>query len=274
MKRIFTDAQVYALHKQYMEEKLSTLQLAEQNGCSAFAIQKSFKRLNLAVRNAADSKRKNTINKLFFNVIDTEEKAYFLGLLFADGSNLEKKSKIRIGLLNQDIDILKKFSNIIYGKEILYNFPSCQNMTYMVISSKEISQDLARHGCVQNKTFLIEMPKLAQPLVSHFVRGYYDGDGSLSYSQNKNGYKKFYCSITSTKELLNSFQTILKNIGVNSKFSKRWKERNNNIVTLNIYGNRQIDKFLTWLYKDSSTFLYRKFFKYKELSRMFENQIG
>ena len=50
------------------------------------------------------------INKNFFNKIDTEEKAYFLGFLYADGYNNTDRNSVALSLKEDDKEILEKYS--------------------------------------------------------------------------------------------------------------------------------------------------------------------
>lgn len=45
--------------------------------------------------------------------------------------------------------------------------------------------DLSKHGCVPNKSLILKFPTtLPNELVNDFIRGYFDGDGSV-YINNK-----------------------------------------------------------------------------------------
>jgi len=56
------------------------------------------------------------------------------------------------------------------------------------ITSKEMVSDLIKHGCFPNKTFTLRFPNINQKLIHHFMRGYFDGDGSIYNGQQKNWY--------------------------------------------------------------------------------------
>lgn len=267
MQRIFTEQKIKEIHNRYLNERLSTVVLAKYYSCSPLTLQKWFKTYDLLIRSNSHSHQKIPINESYFQNIDSEKKAYFLGLLYADGNNLEKSGRVRIGLLATDQQILKDFSREIYlGQERIQRFPKSQHLAYVVICNKKISQDLAKHGCVNRKTFILKYPQIDQKLIKHFIRGYFDGDGCLSCSVQKNHYNKFYFDLLSTYELLNGIQSYIKeNLDINSTLKKRWPKRNNNNWTLRVSGNNQILKLCNWMYNDSSTHLDRKYNKYLEL---------
>lgn len=269
MKKIFTSEQIVKIHQEeYVNKRSSTRELGKKYNCSPAVFRNGFKKQNLVVRIGSQARRKIDLNESYFETIDSEKKAYFLGLLYADGNNLEKVGRVRIGLLASDQQILREFSREIYlGQERIQKFPKSRHLAYLVICNKKISQDLARHGCMNGKTFLLKYPKIDDSLIKHFIRGYFDGDGCLSYTiQKKDNYKKFSFELLSTKELLFGIQNCFEALKIKSSLKQRWPERNNNNLTLRISGNNQILKLCNWLYLDSSIWLERKRQKYLELS--------
>src|SRR5688500_3425764 len=82
-------------------------------------ILRRLKKLGIPIRQGT---RKYTINHDFIKTIDTEEKAYFLGFIFADGHNDLNRSRISINLQYNDEDILIKFKKCINSNvPISYN---------------------------------------------------------------------------------------------------------------------------------------------------------
>ncbi|MEK6878698.1 MAG: hypothetical protein AABY22_03775, partial [Nanoarchaeota archaeon] len=58
-------------------------------------------------------RRKHFFDFDFFNIINTEEKAYFLGLLYSDGFITKNGNQVVISLQENDVDILEKFKKSI-----------------------------------------------------------------------------------------------------------------------------------------------------------------
>lgn len=134
--------------------------------------------------------RIHNVDESFFKKIDTEEKAYVLGFLYADGYNHYNPSKssyfISMAQLTQDIDILKKINNAMMSNYPIHTNIQKENnkeKSVLTISSKNLSQDLCKLGCPKAKTFLIRFPNENQyfdnDLMCHFIRGYFDGDGCI-----------------------------------------------------------------------------------------------
>ena len=195
--------------------------------------------------------RKYKLKEDFFKEIDTEEKAYILGFLFADGS--VGKNQISITLKADDIEVLNNIKNNIY----LCDRPIKTYRGYkrLVISSKKMVNDLISLGCVPRKTFKLKFPKLKKSLVKHFIRGYFDGDGSVYISENT-----LNMSIVGTINFLTTCQKILiKKCNLNeTEFDNRHPERKNNIRSLRYGGNIIMNRFYHYIYDDSTIFLTRK----------------
>ncbi len=207
--------------------------------------------------------RKYSLNESFFDEIDTEEKAYFLGFLYADGYNLEKKGRISMNLKENDKEILEKFSRIIesdrpltfidvvsYKKRVL----NSSNQYKITINSKHMSLMLKALGCMQTKSLILKFPTEEQVpsyLLRHFLRGYSDGDGWIG--------DQSLC-IVGTEDFCNSLgEKVKKDLNINFYIRKREKEKNTTTRMFYISGRRQLMIFLNYIYNDSTIYLQRKY---------------
>ncbi|SHJ83986.1 hypothetical protein SAMN02745163_02673 [Clostridium cavendishii DSM 21758] len=120
----------------------------------------------------------------YFEKIDTERKAYWLGFLYADGCVFEKgekNKKIIIQLHPDDKNVLEEFL-----KDINSNRPICvdkKGYIFIGISSTKMANDLINLGCIPRKSLVLKFPNedmIPKNLINHFVRGYMDGDGCIS----------------------------------------------------------------------------------------------
>ena len=204
------------------------------------------------------AKRKYKLNENIFSKIDNEVSAYWLGFLYADGYNHTKKSSVTLCLHNLDINMLEKFSLFLEtDKPIRRN---TENSSKVVIENKKISKDLEKLGVIQAKTHKIEFPNfLDEKMEKHFIRGYFDGDGSITYGRKLN--VSATISLVSTKNFLDE---ICKRIEIHFNYTKRHKNKEDNIYTINSGGICNILKFYNYLYKDSNIFLLRKKEKFEK----------
>jgi hypothetical protein len=283
MTKLQTDGEIKKLHQEYLKLKiLSVKSFADKHNIKYLTLLRAFRRLNLEIIPQKITKRKYQINENFFETIDTEEKAYILGFLYADGCNDEKYGRVAISLAKKDKDLLVKISKVLLNGEVFvkeYSRNYCvsgfnsQDTVKLVIANKKISHDLSKVGCVSKKTFKLTFPNIPKELHSHFIRGYFDGDGMLVIYErlmprciNKALYAEF--SILSTIEMLNEIGRQINTIGVNFKITKRHKDRDNNNYTLRIHGNQQIKKVCDFMYNGATIYLDRKHDKYLKLLDM------
>jgi hypothetical protein len=214
--------------------------------------------------------RKYQVNKYFFDNIDSEEKAYFLGLLYADGSNRLVRGEVNLTLQEKDYYLLEKLNNLINPARPIYKLPkkvSTGGEIYrMSINSKYVSNKLNELGVFENKSFKLIFPKwLNEELFSHFIRGYFDGDGSVSVNKN---ITKLQIQIIGTESFLNDIMEILvKNCNVNhTKLGLNHKNNTNNIRILGYSGNNNAKKIYKYLYKDANIYMLRKKDKFKMIA--------
>ncbi|MDR5047854.1 MULTISPECIES: LAGLIDADG family homing endonuclease [Bacillus cereus group] len=259
---------------QEIEQKIIDMYVAGNNSKTISAemniakstVTRVLNRNGVEQRTFAEQTRKYFFNESFFNVIDTEEKAYWLGFIYADGSVSPEKGSFRLSISANDIEHLKVFKEDIqsdyeipvYGN---YGYDSSSMMCKIDLHSKRLLNDLADKGIVKNKTFLIEFPTIPDYLVHHFIRGYFDGDGSVSfYKVKERPTPKAEVTITGTEEFLNSLKEILVGAGLNPniKLAQRHKNRDNNVRTLKYCGRQNALKFYNFIYQDATRFLCRK----------------
>ena len=128
------------------------------------------------------NKHKNLKNEGYFDVIDTEFKAYFLGFFMADGNNCNGVLKIKLHV--RDKKILEIFSLNILGKNTVLYY---EDTAILKFGSLKMSKRFTELGIVPRKSYhKTDIPKqIPDNLIRHFVRGYFDGDGCISYKKNK-----------------------------------------------------------------------------------------
>jgi LAGLIDADG-like domain len=213
--------------------------------------------------------RRYTLDEAVFKSIDTEQKAYWLGFLYADGYNGESRSMITLGLAEQDKNHLEGFKKFIGSNAPIKvrppRRPHEQNMHVFNVCSKKMCNDLSRWGCMQAKTFKMTFPKfLDKSLLKDFIRGYFDGDGSVGTGKCEYGNSNFTI-VSNIDFLIGAKEVIEKMCGINTQIAKNFNHNKTNVRCLSSNGNIQVFKFLQWIYADCSIALSRKFEKYMKL---------
>jgi len=245
------------------------INLSKKYNIPVYSLRNFLKKRNLFKKHHKDfqTRRKFMLNENFFDIIDCEEKAYFLGFLYADGTNSTKKTEISLRLNgDEDSYILYELKDLLKTNKPIstYQGKGGRKLTYrMTINSKYMSYRLNDIGVIPNKTFKLKFPNwLNENLYSHFIRGYFDGDGGVQYYY-KNGLS---VDFTGTENMILSIQDILiENCKLNkTKLRIRHPERNNNIRSLNYCGNGNTKKIYDYIYNDASLYLKRKKNKFEK----------
>lgn len=219
---------------------------------------------NIKIRSISQSRRKYDINENYFDVIDDPNKAYILGLLYADGNRSGNSNTITINLQEGDRDILDKIKNCIgFSGPLMYidyhSRDNRQNQWKLVISNKHMAEQLYQYGVVPNKEFKVEFPKfLNEELLPHFIRGYLDGDGCICKTEKR-------VSLTGTEMLLSGIKSYVENkLGIHFSLS-HYNKKNPITCDIRIAGRNQCKKFLDYIYDNATIYLNRKYELYQTL---------
>ncbi len=231
----------------YSIEGLSSYKIANILKISQTTISGILRRNNIKIKGTKFYNRKYTINEDYFGNINSIDKAYFLGLLIADGSIT--KNNIKLSLQYKDIEILEKFKIYINSNAKIKNgINKSINQRYIVFSSIKIVSDLKNLGLIKNKTHHTYFPDIPEEYWSHFIRGVFDGDGCIAWGKSD---KTLRISIIGNNLLIEKIQDILvKECLLKKNKLHNPKKCENNIVMMQYGGNKQIEKIYNYLYKD------------------------
>lgn len=210
--------------------------------------------------------RKYYFNENYFENINTENKAYWLGFIFADGCVYSHNYSISIDLNKKDEYHLMKFLKDIDSKHHLY-YDDTKNAVICRISSEKLQNDLINLGCCSNKSLIIQLPKIDYNLYQHFIRGYFDGDGCITKSCS--GQWKAHINSGSKIFLEQINNMIAHNIDLFRKIAICSK----NCYRLDYSGIKNIYLLYHYLYNHSTIYLDRKFVKYQQFLEKYNESI-
>lgn len=253
---------------EYIEENLNCSQIARSYSVSYKTIRSILVKKGVGIRNDQSYlQQKFKLNQNFFSHIDEENKAYFLGLMFSDGSNFEKRNCISIGIHKKDKDILEKFKFVLNSDHPLH-YPKGKDYVLLSIRNKKMSSDLAKLGCFSNKSLKLDAPSfevVPEKLYKDFLRGYFDGDGNLNYYLDKRSMSYSpKITIVSTLVFCQKIKNFLKEkLKINSSIYKKngYKCQTRSLC---ISGKYQVKCFLDYIYENHSVSLDRKRLKMSE----------
>lgn len=260
-----------------LSNKPSITKLAKKYKLTTATLSNEIKRRGYQVENYQNSLK---FNENVFDVIDSEEKAYWLGFLYADGNITTQVSNkchygINISLKGDDSGHLYKFLEFLQHKSphvtistITLNgkpFKRCK----INISNKHMWQTLYNLGCAPKKSLTLQFPNkyiiADRTLIRHFVRGYWDGDGCISYMDKS--HKKPCIGVVGTKWFINDlFQELFPDI----HYYEPKNKFNNGITSQAMVSQRLAMKILHTLYDNCTVYLDRKFELFNYFCRVYE----
>jgi hypothetical protein len=244
---------------------LSSVEIAASYGVTHKTITRILDKCDVQRRTSGH--RKYKLNENYFDDIDTPNKAYILGFLYADGSNTASKCTISMSLQEEDRYILEKMRQEIDSEKPLefldysnkhdggYHY---KNQYRLLLFSRHMCETLKKHGVVPNKSLVLQWPTfLRDDLYSHFLRGYIDGDGYIQ------PHKWEHCvDFISTYDFCKNAQDYIEN-KLNIKCRLDDAPCHNGITTyLYIRYKEQVKRFLDYIYQDAELYLDRKYQTY------------
>lgn len=255
----------------YVEQQLSIYKLQSKYSLSQHMIEKILKKYGIKKRTYTEAKqlgRKYTCDDDFFKK-QNKEMAYILGLIASDGSVSKKENLIAIQLQHEDRNILDKIREITKIERPIESYirtGTNHEINSLRNWSAEWKKDLNHYGIIPNKTFILQPPEFLQSEFRiDYIRGYFDGDGSI-YSINSQNRIFFEITGASKKvidwirnELVNHYHIFL---------NKELTETLSNgtvMYKIKIGSIEEIKKIYNLFYQDSDLYIKRKYEKFQTL---------
>ena len=200
----------------------------------------------------------------------SNEMAYVLGFIASDGSIIDRTKStgdmvLSIGLAEKDKEHLEKIRDMLAPNKKIWEYIKNKKFKSVClrIGSRYMCDRLLKLGICNRKSLILEFPKIPKEHIRHFIRGYFDGDGSFGVYKKYNEARVSFCS--GSKGILNS---------INFYINEELKIGIKNIIYgekahayyLNYFCNQSL-RVCDWMYKDSDIYLDRKYEKYQKLLR-------
>jgi hypothetical protein len=205
-------------------------------------------------------------NNDYFKNIDTQNKAYILGFIAADGHVSTKKSNkyVSIEISEKDVEILKFIKKEI-GYDGTFGCKILKNRRYLRLRvyGEDFTNNVIKYGLGNLKTYRLELPTLPDDKYRHFIRGFFDGDGCIHVSARKSGIKKgkyrYQIVMLGAENFCNQLhEYILKTLGINFEKTIRITKRGTNLMYLRLFRIADIKKFMDYIYSNGNFYLKRK----------------
>lgn len=267
---------------QMYSEGQSTRVIGNYFGVSNTAISMCLHDHGIVIRPPHRLKEK-VFNENFFHDMETETvtaqyQYYILGLLLADGTNSLTHQTVTLSLQERDKDILEKIATVIdlhndlqyINVQKYHPDMNCSNQYRMSLFSKALSEDLANLGMVPNKTVYLTFPEhIPETELPHFIRGFFDGDGCVSYSSDR-----VYINFVGTVNFIEPLaQHIEMATGIKGHVGHP-KGKSDFIRTLAFSAKKDVARFLEFLYTGSLIHMNRKYEKAQYILNNMNNLKG
>ncbi len=243
----------------YVVKQCTLKYIAKLFNVGSEKIKHTLQSLNIDIRRPLNEHRK-VENENFFSKIDVEDNSYFLGLLESDGSIVDtqyREKQLNLRLQYRDAHILESLkTSLKFDGDIGFSKRAQshhQDRATLWVSSDKLCNDLIKLGCTPRKTHTLKFPTYKQVprhLIHHFIRGLFDGDGSIKEIDNA-----FHFTVAGTEDVCCNIQRVLIEFLGLSK-TKIYKQKNT--ISVNYGGNQNCRKIYNFLYKDAIHFLTRK----------------
>ena len=251
--------------KQKIKDGITLKQLADEHNLDKTTMRNILNEQKLKTNARVKSNR--NLKENYFNIIDSPEKAYWLGFLYTDGSvdHYQKTGRLRVSIQEQDKELLEQFKIDLNSDSVIrYDRRKNSVCCYIEISNEKIFNDLSKYGIVPQKTYKsnhIPYQTIPTKYLQFYILGLFDGDGSLIINQNDcTDVSLNYTAYYQTE--VEDFQLLVNHLIDNEKYNKnfftsawhtQWR------------GRRQVLKILDALYENAPRFLARKKAKYIQL---------
>lgn len=239
---------MYDLVKMY-ESGMTGTQIAKQLGIGRDAVYRRLKKTSYTPKSPSRAARRHTLDERYFEHIDTEAKAYWLGFLGADGNvcgNL-----LQIDLAASDRAHLEKLRVALASSHPVVNRQVEYLQARFAISNKTLVADLAKHGLLPKKSLTLVPWSGPSDLQRHYWRGMVDGDGSLFYSSNK-----WAITLVGSLATCEAFSAWIRSLV--PEVSANVHAGHGNCWEVRVNGNRAVPVIIKQLYDRATVFLDRK----------------
>ena len=241
-------SQILDRSEEGIKVKAMSLKLAKSDEFKKTHFQKNQPKAAIAASEARTRKAESFVKfHDCFSNIDSEEKAYWLGFLAADGHARKNDNGIILSIQKSDVDHLEKFKGFIQCSRAIRD--RGDGTVTLNFSSSLMNKDLKRYGIKTDGVYSFCLPRLEPELMRHFIRGLIDGDGWVCLEKPRLG-------VVCNTQIANEIKVfIFSQTNVQGKTAQTHKC---GLISFCIYGKNQVLFVANWLKKDASVLLERK----------------
>lgn len=265
------------LRRLYLKEKRSLEDIARLYGVSRVAVWKYCKAEGLNRRNRSEARleaqKRGKVPQNYYEINDrffgkwSSEMAYVLGLFATDGC-ISKSGTMSLCI--NDKELLEKVRSVMDSSHKIKHSSHQEGLYTFRFSREKLVSDLNSLGIFPKKSLNIKFPDVPNIFLTDFIRGVFDGDGSVFFEKRSVKFPLRASFVSSSPKFIETLQLKLQILGMPRK--KIWLQKTKNAISFLLrYAHRDSVRLFKILYKDvpaKKLFLARKYNKFLEGFRM------
>lgn len=260
------------LVKLYVEEGKSLEDIGKLYGASRTAIYKKFKKFNIKRRYMSHARLKAQkqgklpqqyiyINENFFSKWSAKM-AYISGLLITDGC-ISDTGVISFSM--NEKHLLEKVKQAMDSQHRVVPSKYQKNLYCLSFARERMVKDLYKIGIGPRKSLTVKFPKIPHVFLADFIRGVFDGDGSVFFDMRSKNFPLRTKFGGGSKDFVEKLEIELQELGLPKRNIYKQKTKNGFYYYFN-YGHKDSERLFNILYKNGKNTLFlerkcRKFIK-------------
>ena len=259
----------------YINKGMGLLSSGKKFNLSPENVKYFLRKNNVKIRDFGEAASLANVNRALkkndnFFSIESRDMAWVLGFLASDGNVSKRNNTIKIALARKDREILVRIKDLIEIESEVKDYTTHDgyDCSSLIWTSAKQKQDLAKYSIVPNKTFILKPPyELKKEYWIDYIRGYFDGDGSVNLLRNNNGrgYGNLRWQVCSaTKEILEWIRdTLNEQYGIAPAIIR--EQQKEHILYYIQYSSIATKQIYEILYTNSKMYLKRKKDHFEEI---------
>ena len=259
-KIIFNQDELDNIYQLYYNEGKSFRELEEIYHCSQTVFDRTFKEQNWQPHKQYYKMIKYSVNDHYFDIIDNPDKAYCLGLWYADGCNYLDRGDIRIELQIDDLDVLQQINKLVDNTNPIKICSSKNRKTrkkdtcVLNIHSHHMCEVLNDYNFIPRKSLTLDFPYwMDKKLIPYMLRGYIDGDGWI---------QQYRIGFMSTDKFCKGVKDYFDSIGLECHIRDMKRHYDEHTKTFDISGRKNLIPLTSLMFAEGNIFMQRKVDKY------------
>ena len=257
----------------YINDKESLEDIAKIYDVSRVAIYKKLKKYAIKQRSKSEARieaqKQDKLPQQFFDINEdffgkwSTEMAYVLGLIITDGC-ISKTGTVSLSM--NDREILEKVKTVLGSAHKIEPSKHQENLYIFHFARENMVNDLNKLGVIPKKSLKVTFPDVPQEYISEFIRGIFDGDGSVYFDKRSKNYPLRTSFHSGSKAFIEKLEDNLIRLGMPKRRRISQQKTKNGIYYGIRYGHENSSKLFNILYKNAGNrlFLERKYNRFLE----------